>query len=150
MIGNLVHSTVIFVAIHSSRVVIGSAEKKTFKRKSLTSVATSDRITTMRRQRRQASAPPAFCQVLKDAGWLLKTAPMAMLAGLGLDEYIYVERADHLVHLHLDPDGPVVVWEAKRYTRETFGDYTTPYQPLGQGVGMESLQQFLESRKVKE
>jgi hypothetical protein len=95
-------------------------------------------------RRRITSKPNAFSLLLREQGWLLKTAPEPMLLSLGFDEYIYVERTDRLVHLHISAG--TVDWEAKRYRREPFGDYTTIYQPLGHGVGLASLQQFLESR----
>jgi hypothetical protein len=65
-----------------------------------------------------------------------------MLLALGLDEYVYVKQADRLVHLHISADR--VEWEAKRYVREPFGDYTTVYQLLGAGVGIDSLKTFVD------
>ena len=94
-------------------------------------------------KRRRVNVPPEFVQVLRDAGWLIKTTPDPMLVVLGFDEYVFVERNDRLVHLHI---AGVADWEAKRYTREPFGDYTVCYQPLGKGVGLESLRKFLEGR----
>jgi hypothetical protein len=88
---------------------------------------------------------PAFCQSLRDAGWLTKITPDPMLMSLGLDEYIFIERTDRLVYLHISAD--TVSWEAKRYSREPFGDYTTVYQPLGSGVGLASLQKFLKKNR---
>lgn len=94
-------------------------------------------------RRRRNVVLPAFCQVLRDAGWLLKTAPMPTLVALGFDEYVYVDRA-RKVHLHISAGK--VDWEAKQYSREPFGDYTTVYQLLGKGVGVDSLRAFLIAR----
>lgn len=81
---------------------------------------------------------------LKDAGWLLKTRPDSMLMVLVHAEYIFVEAKDRLVHLHISSG--TLDWEAKRYVREPFGDYTVTYQPLGRGIGLTSLQEFLKNR----
>lgn len=97
----------------------------------------------MRRLRREVPIL-AFMLTLKEAGWLLKTAPDPMLVPLGFDEYIFVEKKDRLVHLHIAAS--TVEWEAKRYVREPFGDYTMTYQPLGSGIGLTSLQAFLKNR----
>lgn len=97
----------------------------------------------MRRQKRTVVVP-AFCQVLRDAGWLLKIAPEPMMVSLGFDEYIYVKREDRLLHLHICAG--TVDWNANRYVREPFGDYTVAYEPKGKGIGLASLQLFLEAK----
>lgn len=99
----------------------------------------------MARRKQQLSKPTVFGAALKENGWLLKTRPDPMLLALGFDEFIYVEAVDRLVHLHISAKN--VEWEARRYTRETFGDYTTSYKPLSQGRGLESLKQFVEGRR---
>jgi hypothetical protein len=96
-------------------------------------------------RRRQTTRTNPFSQLLKENGWLLKTATDPILAGLGLDEYVYILRADRLLHLHLSPSD--MTWEAKRYTREPFGDYTGVYQPKGSGQGIESLRAFVAEVK---
>lgn len=92
------------------------------------------------------SSMPQFSLLLREQGWLLKTAPMPMLAGMGIDdEYVYVKRADQLVHLHISAGA--VEWAARRYTREPFGDYTTVFQAMGSGKGLDSLKTFVEAQK---
>lgn len=103
----------------------------------------------MRRKKTAQPLNAAFSQLLRDNGWLLKTAPMDILAGMGIDdEFVYVERSDRLVHLHISAG--TIQWEAKRYTREPFGDYTVAYRALGSGSGLASLTAFLDGRKPQE
>jgi hypothetical protein len=86
---------------------------------------------------RRRTQIPKFVQILHEKGWLLKTSPDPMMVCLGLDEYIFILKTDHLVYLHME--GSTLDWEKKRYTREPFGDYTTCYRPMGTGTGLESL-----------
>lgn len=92
-------------------------------------------------------AMPKFVPVLLDAGWVLKTTPHPVMQSMGLDdEYIFVRSSDRLLHLHVSDSGSTP-WEAKRYVREPFGDYTTVYTAVQSGSGAESMRQFAAFRQ---
>lgn len=79
---------------------------------------------------------------IKD-GWLVKTEPLLRFLD---DEWVFVHRTDRLTHLFVSESS--LEWEIKRFSRETFGDYTTPYKSIGRGLGWEAVAHIEFNKQV--